>query len=384
MWYKIKPLDTLFFRDGRPFSMGSETWANPVFPPYPSTVYGAIRTWLIFEKGSLKEFKKGEYKKELGTPTEKGSLKIKGPFISIQSTLHFPIPKDLLKKKTSSEEEKTHLFSISLFQKPEILISDYALENVLVNKTDFELDEAEGFLEINELIDYLKGETNILRFTEKNKIFEREPKIGIKRNRKTFSSEEGHLYKVPMIRFQKEVSFFVEIEGLNIYPEGGTIQLGADWKTAIIKKMKDDFFKDLRDLKFQFKNKIFKIYLATPAIFNNDRNDRLQKGNEKNNFVKGWLPKWIDKNTFIGTYNGIKVKLICCAIGKYLSIGGWDLANSRPKPMYKLIPAGSVYYFKILDDTPAEKIKETFHLKNISDINPEEGFGLSFIGEVKE
>jgi CRISPR type III-B/RAMP module-associated protein Cmr3 len=66
MWYEIIPNDTLFFRDGRPFSMGTETWATSIFPPYPSTVYGAIRSWLIFEKGGLKEFDEGKFKEELG------------------------------------------------------------------------------------------------------------------------------------------------------------------------------------------------------------------------------------------------------------------------------------------------------------------------------
>jgi CRISPR-associated protein Cmr3 len=51
--------------------------------------------------------------------------------------------------------------------------------------------------------------------------------------------------------------------------------------------------------------------------------------------------------------------------------------------MYKAVPAGSVYYFKVLNGVNSNKIKEVFHLKNISDVNPEEGFGLNFIGKVK-
>ena len=44
MVIKINPLDTLFFKDGKPFSMGEETWASGLFPPYPGVIYGAIRT----------------------------------------------------------------------------------------------------------------------------------------------------------------------------------------------------------------------------------------------------------------------------------------------------------------------------------------------------
>jgi len=62
MWYKITPNDTLFFRGGMPFTMGAESWTEIIFPPNPSTLYGAIRTWLIFAKGSLKDFKEGRFK----------------------------------------------------------------------------------------------------------------------------------------------------------------------------------------------------------------------------------------------------------------------------------------------------------------------------------
>jgi len=363
MWYKIKPLDTLFFRDGRPFTMGSETWANPIFPPYPSTVYGAIRTWLIFEKGSLKEFKEGKFKEELGTPSEKGNLKIKGPFICLDNNIYFPVPFDFLKKKDAAEEKK--LFYVNRINKPEIFISDYSLERILVNRNDFELEECDGFLDISSLKDYLIQRNGILQFTEKKEIFLEEKKTGIKRSRKTLSSEEGHIYRIPMIRLERKAKLFVEIDGLSRYPKEGLLQIGGEGKTAKIEKIENDPLMTLIDIDFKFENKVFKLYLATLAIFK-----------------KGWLPDWINDTTFEGNYEEIKLKLIACSIGKYNLIGGWDLANKRPKPMYKAVPPGSVYYFKILDDTPAEKIKEVFHLKNISDINLEEGFGLSFIGEV--
>jgi len=143
MFYRIKPLDTLFFRDGRPFTMGAETWANLIFPPYPTTVYGSIRSWLIFEKGNLKDFENGKFESELGTPNNKGSLKITGVFIELNDILRFPIPKDLLEPKKNNKI----LSSIDLIQRPKIFISDYDLDYILVNKSDEKLDEAKGFLD---------------------------------------------------------------------------------------------------------------------------------------------------------------------------------------------------------------------------------------------
>lgn len=379
MFYKIKPLDTIFFRDGRPFSMGYDTWANLIFPPYPSTIYGSIRSWLIFERGSLIDFENNKFENELGTPNKKGSLKINGIFIEYYDTLLFPIPRDLLileepkdlhkcdenKNLDKYRKNQKTLISLSLTQKPEVFISDYELDYILVNKSNEKLDEAEGFLDINSLLKYLISNDNSFHPIDRKDIFEIEYKIGIKRNRKTLSSEEGYLYRIPMIRLKKDVNFFIQIEGLNYYPERGIIQLGGEGRIAEIKKYDNDLLKDLRDINFEFKNNIFKLYLATPAIFNN-----------------GWLPEWIDKSNYEGKYNGIRLKLIGCIIGKYNLIGGWNLANQKPKPMFKAVPSGSIYYFKILNDTSPEKVKETFHLKNISDVNSEEGYGLSLIGGV--
>lgn len=41
---EIQALDTLFFRDGKPFDMGDDNWAEGIFPPPPSVIYGALRS----------------------------------------------------------------------------------------------------------------------------------------------------------------------------------------------------------------------------------------------------------------------------------------------------------------------------------------------------
>jgi CRISPR-associated protein Cmr3 len=45
---RLTPVDTLMFRDGRPFNQGDPGAADAVsvFPPYPSTMTGMIRVWL--------------------------------------------------------------------------------------------------------------------------------------------------------------------------------------------------------------------------------------------------------------------------------------------------------------------------------------------------
>ena len=364
MWYKIQPFDTLFFRDGRPFTMGmkGETWAKNIFPPNPSTIYGAIRSWLIFEKGTLEDFKKGKFNEELGNPQIKGTLQIKGPFLA-KENLYFPAPLD---RYTTKTKKQNHLFAIDFIEKPTIVISDYSLKNMMMNQIGENIEEAKGYLDIFSLKDYLENKTYKIQYRENHEFYLIEKKTGIKRNKSTLNAEEGYLYRIPMIRPNKKVYFYVEVDGLKEYPIQGIVRLGGEGKVVEIEKIQGQPFDLLKEIPFELHNRQFKIYLGTPAIFE-----------------QGWLPKWIDPKTYEGIYNDIKLKLIACSLGKSIQIGGWDLASQKPKPMYRAVPAGSVYYFEVLEKTDPEKILTHFHLKNISDVYPEEGYGFSLVGVVK-
>ncbi len=364
MWIKIIPNDALFFRSGRPFSMGDDSWTDVIFPPHPSTIYGAIRTFLIFEKGSLKDFNEGKFKDVIGTSNgkEKGTLKIIGPFIYNEASneIFFKTPLDLVKLKDHHEVKP-----LTLIDKPKIFYSDENIpENLLVFKGLTQVDEAKGWLDSISLKDYLEGKNNAFYVVENEEIFKYELKIGIARDRKTFTSREGHLYRIPMIRLKKGFGFLIKLEGIEKMkiPKKGIFQLGGDGKTVYYEEITLNPLEELENIKIELKNKIFKLYLATPAIFKN-----------------GWIPEQVLKEA---EKNEIELKLIACAIGKYIRIGGWDMAKKEPKTMYKAVPAGSVYYFKILNEVSFEKVKKVFHLRNISDVSPEEGFGLSLVGEV--
>lgn len=170
-----------------------------------------------------------------------------------------------------------------------------------------------------------------------------------------------------MARLMENTSIVIKIEGIEEFDDEGVLQLGGERRAVAFEKVERDFFEGIENLDLNLKTGMFKIYLATPAIFK-----------------KGWLPDWIDEETLEGEFNGIRVKLLTCAIGKYVTIGGWDMAKVESKPLKKAVPAGSVYYFKILSGVDEEKIRKAFHFKNISDEKAEEGFGLSIMGEVKK
>ncbi|SHF38204.1 CRISPR-associated protein Cmr3 [Thermoanaerobacter uzonensis DSM 18761] len=362
MLIKLKPFDTLFFRNSRPFTKGEDTWTDFVFPPYPSTVYGAIRSYLIFKMGSLRDFIEGKFRDILGVPGEPAKFTIKGPFLMKEDKLVFKMPYDLVKLK----DEDGKVFLLDFTEKPSLLVSDFPFDYGLLWKREENIDDAAGWMEELNFEDYLKGEKQEFG-VEKDEIFYKiEDKVGISINKAKGTSEEGHLYRFSMVRLMEDTGMVIKIEGIEEFDDEGVLQLGGERKAVAFEKMVKNSFEDLENLALTLETDIFKIYLATPAIFK-----------------KGWLPDWIDEKTLEGEFKGIRVKLLTCAIGKYITIGGWDMAEGESKPLKKAVPAGSVYYFKILNEVDKEKVKETFHFKNISDEKAEEGFGLSIMGEVK-
>jgi len=186
-----------------------------------------------------------------------------------------------------------------------------------------------------------------------------EPKIGIGLSKETGTSEEGKLYRVGMSRLDN-LSLLIDFEGLDL-PGRGMMKLGGEGKAVSYQKHESvNFSVD----KSKLDGNRFKLYLSTPAIFKN-----------------GWLPQWIDESTLEGEYKGLKLKLLTASIGKPILIGGFDMKARKHKPMYKAVPAGSVYYFEIIKGD-LENAFEVFNQKAISDFYPVQGFGIAYVGGI--
>lgn len=366
-WIKIIPNDPLFFGSGKPFTAGSDTYANTIFPPHPSTIYGALGTFLIYYRGDLESFKERKRNNQIKP------IKLIGPLIYKEEKVYFPAPLDLVMYK---EGDNTKISQLNLTKRPEVFISDQDnLRYIHIYKGNEKVDEAKGYLtELyfkRYLMDSLSKDDPLI---EPHEFYKEEMKIGIARDKKTMTTKEGYLYRLPMVRMSKDTGFLIgiKIDENEDFPDSGIIQLGGEGRTARFEVLKDNPLKVIENLEISFNGK-FKIYLATPAIFK-----------------KGWLPEWINERDLTGEKGGIKVKLIGAVIGKYIRISGWDLYNGKPKKSYRAVPPGSVYYFEVqnIDEVDINKIKDVFHLKTISDNLQEEenidrkGFGLCFVGGV--
>lgn len=348
---QLDPLDTLFFKDGKPFSMGEETWADGIFPPPPSVLYGAIRTTLISEQIGEKELD------NLIKKTE--NLTIYNIAISIRGQdEYYPLPFDVVSYKDKGlEKEDYEVFPLPIKR---INLSSGSSLSVfpIYERDDNQTVEhpSKGLISRTNLIKYLKG--NLATFKSKNwsDFVIEEPKVGIKRNRSTRTTSEvdGELYRVGMRRVKNDARFQITFNwqgNTNIFYENDKpVRLGAEGKLA-----EASIAENVIPLNAVVITRYIRVYLATDGIFQNGIPDLSRLG--------------------------ISAKLKGMAIGKPYMLGGFDIAEKRPKPMLKVAPAGSVFYYESDEPVDVSQLQGRSLSDNINNADyVKQGFGIAFFG----
>ena len=359
MQIELNPFDTLFFRDGKPFERGDEVWANGVFPPAPSVVYGALRTTLLSRNLDWLSLAGGP-----DDPTR--ALRIKAFLLQQDGKVYFPCPYDVVYEKEDKDDPQL----LSLEKRT--FLSSFPMESVLVPPSEQGIWETMGgnhFVSYLDFNQYLQKTQRPLPI-KANDFLKKEPKIGIQKSRMTGSSEEGRLYRVELLRLLENTGFYLDVE----LPESteaslstaGIINIGGEGKSVGYKLTNAVVDISLPELEGEF----FKLVFATPACFE-----------------QGWLPKGIDPITMKGEWCGQQVKILTVASDRPVYLGGFAMKTAHqaggPKPMRRAIPAGTVYFLKIMKGETQE-VAKAFHNQCISDYGLDrEGFGLTFVGKIK-
>lgn len=396
----LKPIDTCFFRDGRPFSMGEQTHASHIFPPFPSTIYGALRTSYISKKG-FDKFLRNELEEEIGTNITYGNLKIKGVYLEYEepnnSYVLFQLPRDILFERDwcrngSVNIKKVHKLGLANDSE---FISNLKTTHYLRPKIEknVSLDYySYTFLDSDNMRNYLLGNhIDEILGKEENLVYTLEPKIGIQRNALTLQSQNNYLYQLDMLRLNPRFQLLIDIKNASNDFMSTILKVGGENKPFSCKlsriknvlnnqeKLDEEMFKDkiVRNIKNTGR---FKLYFATPTIWK-----------------EGWRASWMTipnhpKTSFKYGNNTLNIKLLAASIGKYDHIGGWDVANHCPKQMFRAIPIGSVYFLELENNENAELVYDAFHNQNICELDNKseeekkikEGFGNTFIGIVNK
>jgi len=368
MYYRIDAVDSWFFRNAAPFDAGLNTEGESIFPPFPSVYAGALRNCAVPIPSSDNN----------KSNTFKRRLKIGWNGVIANNQILFPLPLDLY--ITESKEKK--------FTANEMILSSsegssfplpYFLKSPEDSKKPPHISGGAYFTE-SEMNKYLNAESCDYSVCPLGDYISKETRIGISIDAATGTAAEGLYYQQTAVTPEKilpggkiqQCSLAIEASGIET-PEKAVVRIGGDGKLGVISCI-DDL--PIPDAPMIENDKHFKIYLATPAIFE-----------------KGWLPRWIGEDmTGIFSYKKhcVRIQLFSAVVGRPVAVGGFgyyeDIKDNEdkstpgktifsPKEMRYAVPAGSVYYFKLLDGSMKD-VMYLFHKRCISDYR--EGLGFYY------
>jgi len=371
---EIVPHDTVIAKDGRPFGSGQANRMRSVEWLYPSVLAGSFRTMLG------KEISNGF---DADTVDILKSIKVKGPLLRYNDELYFPAPKDIVM-------DESRRFYV---KRPCVLAEgegcDLPLSGLLPTmlldspEEDFKPIGGPAFWSGSNMVQWLSepnGESfGLPRSFEPEDGFlesiehEIRTHIKIDSTHGTVDPNEGLLFLsdglvfpegfsiAASVDFPKDLSF----ESVrSLHPLGGERRLSL-WKSVDspdLWKCPDKVRRVLED-----NPEYIRMCLATPAIFE-----------------RGWLPGWIDQTTLSGTIPGtsLDVELKGACVERWKPVSGWGLEAGKvgPKPIRRMVPAGSIYFFRVLKGD-SQQLKECW-LESVCDNEQDrrDGFGLALWG----
>lgn len=366
--------DTLFFKESRPMeSMGE---LQSVFPPPIRTLAGAVRSligqsmdvdWHEYEQ-ACKHDKEHPLREIIGDSDNLGRLKFKGAWLARtykdekDKEHHERLYPALLHLMQKEGEEQ--LFALTLAKETTWcdLGRNVRLAKLPQPKANEKQDKYAGakplentWLSASALLKVLQGEAHKISFEKPSKqnstlkqevfaakdLFVRESRLGIARDNASRTVEQGLLYQTQHIRPQSGLQIEVDVMGLpESTPEQAMLRLGGEGRSASIQATP----KTATLPSGKAGKEGIALYLLTPLPIS------WTVGAGEN-----WQPlpdfKQVkDSNPTIwsGNLNGIDLELHGAVTGKALREGGWDMANHQPRAVTSFIPAGSVFFCKVV------------------------------------
>lgn len=376
MWIEMQPFDTFFFRDNKPFQMGEENTAAGIFPPFPSTLYGALRSSLLSDQPNLIREGKTETSEDFTRQIEFERLALRhertGKDGKNRVDLLFPLPRDILRAQDGAGElvelspgERDFPGSgdgewvLSIPEKHQGRVFKYPGGNYISGK-------------------YLKKYLTDGKISDGTRVYPetdflyREGKTGIARSKSTRTARRGHIYRADYLKFHdpvsgKNTSFLAKVKGL---PEGEPaetryLKVGAEGRPSFwraLEKEPDDVFECGAD---EVLKGVFRLYLATPGIFGEQGEELLPFPRASGNQVE---------------FEGHRFEFLTAALNGTRVFSGFDLKAGSVRPSYQAVLPGSVYYFRSETGIP----RQLFHGARVSQVGREKGFGLFLAGNMNQ
>lgn len=419
MLVRIEPLDPVMARDGRPFEAIPGAYARTMSEISPGLLAGSLRT--LFHK-NLKYGLTREQKKDLIK-----QLRIAGPLIEYKGHIYYPMPSDRIFYEQHGVLRTERLQPCKLdpgegyFGVGVEGSRSMGLEPPLVSFHGKRYNNAPAFLRddwmfrelLNAIPDH-EWEQELERWKEwlgqrgqaapVNSPFlqpyVKEQRVHNAIDLETSRTIEGALFSTEALRLHTGVSLIASMQAENdmLLKEIDAIHsMGGKRRLSIFRNLGRSEFglppwecpANLREALLKAgPGSLLRMTLATPAYF-----------------LKGWRPRWVDADFYTNDHfmdfwypegaarPKLRLKLKWACVDRPQPVSGWSYSREaregREKPVRRMVPSGSVYFFEILEGS-GEVLAENW-LVSVSDarrrkgpLDREDGFGLAMWGIVNK
>ncbi len=325
---RLDPLDTLFFRDARPF--GPRTRAESGLPK-PQTIAGALRTAFLRladippervgrEVAAGNSFATAVHAVAGSSPEAAaiGGLRFRGPWFWRDGDILFPVPATLRQPKGSP---------LGPFGRLDPLPAERALPGWKAPAPRMRplwihgrqrLEPVRGYVTHRGMHRFLCGGVpepdDIVRARD---LYGFQSRTGIAVDPKTSTAAEGQIYGARMLMLREGVSLSVEISAprhleavRRLMPESGaSVPLGGESR-RVLASMETSAAPPGEPVS---EGRAALAVLTTPGLFD------------------GWRPP--------------DVELVAASVPGHEPVSGWSLARGGPKPNRFAVAAGSVFFF---------------------------------------
>ncbi len=373
-WLFVEPLDVLYLRGNEAFG-GPGEHAEALMPPWPSVFSGAIRSALLARAGvdlgrftdEAAEHAHAEYAQVLGTPSEPGSFRLVHVSLARRASSGkfealLPMPADVVVLDHSKARVR-----VRCGPDGEPRVKNEARRLRLVPKGDGQLPLAHsGELPALPLLaakeqtkpssgwwltqagwqEYWEGTApDPAHCVRARELWDTDFRLGIARDRETFTVAKGRIYTTQAVALQPGVGFLLGVQGCpaELLQGVDTLRLGGDGRGAHMELLPGDPTQSRK----LGENEPFLLFLLTSGLF-----------------PGGWLPPGVRKNGsgYRLVCDGLQARLAAAVVPKPQVVSGWDLAAHRPKPAQRAVPAGAVYCFDEVNGDPARYLEQVWEL----------------------
>ncbi len=325
---RLDPLDTLFFRDGRPFDAATRVAGGL---PLPRTLAGALRTYLLsragFDLGALARARRSrpdepvrEVLLRLGAPPATVELSFRGPWLALpqaDGTVApvLPAPATLAVERNNRDRERDRYYRADPLRGK---LPGWPADGgrlPLWRRDGPDAKPADGFLTPAGVAAFLAGGVPAPEDCRRAEdLYAFDQRTGIAIDPGTLTAAEGNIYGIRLLALRPGVCLYAEVlgAGADRLPFTDPLPLGGEGRHVRVQPVAAHTWPQVEPNEGRAA-----WLLASPALLAGP----------------GAVPEVPPP-----------ARLVAAASGTPLAVSGWDVARGGPHPTRFAVPAGSVYF----------------------------------------